>query len=96
MIMIISIGHQYQLNLNLLNPFPTSSLGATLLVLFFLGINLYSTLVALGLSVVFAGTISGVRLNDAFSNCISLAITNAVHVGEIISVGRPGERYAYV
>ena len=88
--------YQYQLNLNLLNLFPTASLGATLLVLFFLGIDLYSTLVALGLSVVFAGAISGVGLNDAFSNCISLAITNAVHVGEIISVGRTGEIFVYL
>ena len=96
MIMIISIRPSVSVQLNFRNPFPTASLGAALLVLFFLGIDLYSTLVALGLSVVFAGAISGVGLNDAFSNCISLAITNAVHVGEIISVGRTGEIFVYL
>ena len=41
MIMIISIRPSVSVQLNLLNPFPTASLGATLLVLFFLGIDLY-------------------------------------------------------
>ena len=65
-------------------------LGATLLVFVFLGINLYSSLVALGLTVVFAGIVSALHINEAFKNVVSLVISNAVHVGEIISIGRSG------
>ena len=65
-------------------------LGGTLLLLYLLGVDLYSGLVALGLTVIFAGTCSALDINEAFKNVYALAISNALHVGEIISVVRAG------
>lgn len=66
------------------------ALAVTMLLLFLIDINLYSSLVVLGLTVIFAGMISALHINEAFKNTLSIVISNAVHVGEIISVGRTG------
>ena len=65
-------------------------LSMTLALLFFLGIDLYSNSVAIGLTVIFAGLVTALHIQDATMNVISLSVSNAVHVGDIISLGRPG------
>jgi len=64
--------------------------GGILVVLVFIGINLYSGLVALGLTALLAGVQQALHINQAFRNVLALVYSNAIHVGEIISVGRAG------
>ena len=65
-------------------------LSITMLILFFLDVDLYSNSVAIGLTVVFAGVITALHLKDALINVISLSISNSIHIGDIVSIGRPG------
>ena len=39
---------------------------------------------------IFAGIIKKLDLQNAFVNVLALSISNAVHVGELISLGSPG------
>jgi hypothetical protein len=62
----------------------------TILILFFFDIDLYANSVAIALTVIFAGVVTALHINDALTNAISLSVSNSIHVGEIISLGRPG------
>ena len=64
--------------------------GGILVMLSFLGVNIYSTLITLGLTVLLAGVQSALHINEAFRNVMALVHSNAIHVGEIISLGRAG------
>ena len=39
---------------------------------------------------IFAGVIKKLDLQNAFVNVLALSFSNAVHVGELISLGNPG------
>ena len=66
------------------------ALSMTLLLFFFLDIDLSSNTVAILLTVTFAGIIRALDIQDATKNVLSLSVSNAVHVGDIISLTRPG------
>ena len=55
--------------------------GFIMLLLFFIGIDLYSNLVIIGLTVFLTGSVSALHLNEAISNLFPLALSNAFHVG---------------
>jgi small-conductance mechanosensitive channel len=61
-----------------------------ILLLFFLGVDLFTSSVVIVFTVTFAGAINALDLNHALINVISLSVSNSIHVGEIISLGRPG------
>lgn len=61
-----------------------------LLFLYMVGVNLYSSLVIFGVTVLFAAIIQALHINEAMSNLIPLAISNAIHIGEIVAVTRAG------
>lgn len=61
-----------------------------LLFLYMVGVDLYSSLVIFGVTVLFAAIIQALHINEAMSNLIPLAISNAIHIGEIVAVTRAG------
>lgn len=65
-------------------------MGVTLLVLFLVGVDMSSTLVIIGLTVVFTSMIFALHINEALGNVLPLAMSNAFHVGEIVSIARTG------
>ncbi|CAB9504850.1 expressed unknown protein [Seminavis robusta] len=71
------------------------AIGFVFLFLYMVGVDLYSSLVTLGVSVLFVGLIQSLHINDALSNLLPIAIGNAFHLGEIVSVssagGAPGD-----
>mmetsp|Transcript_40304 Transcript_40304/g.94706 ORF Transcript_40304/g.94706 Transcript_40304/m.94706 type:complete len:315 (-) Transcript_40304:222-1166(-) len=64
--------------------------GFVMLLIFYLSLDLSSSLIALVFTVVFAGVVHAFQLNEAFTNLLSLAMSNAVHVGEIVSLSKGG------
>ena len=64
--------------------------GLLLLVLWLIGISLYQNIVILGISGLVAIITTALRVNNAVGNLLPLAMSNAIHVGEIIAVTRTG------
>ena len=66
--------------------------GIILVLLYFIGIDLTSSVVVVGFPVVVAGLIKILRINEALANVLPLAMSNVFHLGEIISVSRCGSK----
>jgi small-conductance mechanosensitive channel len=64
--------------------------GFITLALFFVGIDLYTNLFIIGISVFLTGLIAALRINDAIATVLPLAMSNTLHIGEIVSISRPG------
>jgi hypothetical protein len=64
--------------------------GFFMLFSYMVGIDLYSNLLIFGVTVFFAAVVQALHINDALGNLIPLAFSNSVHLGEIISLSRPG------
>ena len=61
-----------------------------MLLLFLFGIDLYENIVVIGISVMLAFITNAMRTADIIGNVFPIAWSNAMHVGEIVSVARPG------
>jgi small-conductance mechanosensitive channel len=64
--------------------------GFILLFLYMVGVDLYSTLVIVGVTALFASLLQALSINEAFSNLIPLALSNSVHIGEIVGIAGTG------
>ncbi|CAB9505470.1 expressed unknown protein [Seminavis robusta] len=64
--------------------------GLFLLLLYFIGVDLYENIVVVGLSVLFTVVLTALHLGEAVGSLVPLVLSNSIHVGEIISVTRPG------
>jgi small-conductance mechanosensitive channel len=65
-------------------------IGFAMLLFYMVGINLYSNLIIFGGTVFVAAVLQALHINDALGNLIPLAFSNSVHLGEIVSLSRPG------
>lgn len=64
--------------------------GFIFLFLFMVGVDLYSNLVIFGTTALYAAILRALNINEALSNLIPLALSNSVHIGEIVAIARTG------